>query len=206
MKYIGRAAEIKKQLFADFPQLVGIARDITIQPLKRSVYDYQALVIAACVLPYNGKHKKILEIGTFHGYSCEHIALACPQVLITTLNPKQHEVVLAKHNLARYANVSVIQRTSVDHLRYQPPGLDFVFVDGDHAHVIDDMPYYNLLNVGGMMLFHDYSPEPSARACQVVYDVVNQFAKKLGRELDVMIMDDTNVGMAGLVKRVGEGW
>ena len=50
------------------------------------------------------------------------------------------------------------------------------------------------------MLFHDYSP-----AEVWVYNNVNLMAERLGRKPDILIVDSNLVGMAGLVKQVGDG-
>jgi hypothetical protein len=46
---------------------------------------------------------------------------------------------------------------------------------------------------GGLMLFHDYTPNNSPH----VVAAVNELGIKLGREPDVSIIDKDNVGMAG---------
>jgi len=63
-----------------------------------------------------------------------------------------------------------------------------------------DLPWWDWLNADGLFLFHDYSPKGSYRECPPVYEAVNEFAKLLGRELDVKVVDDGGAGMAGFYK------
>ena len=87
---------------------------------------------------------------------------------------------------------------------YKGPAFDVVFVDGDHKQVARDLPWFNWIHPGGLMLFHDYSPAESTHACPPVYDVVNARAIRLGRELDVLLVDDTLAGIAGFYKQKWE--
>jgi predicted O-methyltransferase YrrM len=164
----------------------------------------------------------ILEIGTALGYSAAMMAEAAPTAHITTLNPKEIEYPRAVKWLAPYTNVHVAKIKSWDFLEaarhFSTPTyqwqVDMIFVDGDHGQIKRDLPWWEFLKVGGLMLFHDYSPEGSARPCQPVYDAVNDFAVGLGREPDLLVdwgiepdllvIDDRGVGLAGFYKREGE--
>ena len=124
------------------------------------------------------------------------LAQACPRGRVVTLNPKTWERLSAQQALHDYHMIEFVEALSWDYLAtYKGPALDFIFVDGDHKRVAKDFPWLDWLKPGGMMLFHDYSPEPSKRACQVVYDCINEW-----REPDIVIMAEGNVGLAGVWK------
>jgi predicted O-methyltransferase YrrM len=82
---------------------------------------------------------------------------------------------------------------------------DMIFVDGDHRHIEWDLPWFNRLEVGGLMLFHDYSPVDASHPCPPVYEALNRMAEKL-HGFDVLIIDEGKTGMAGIVRREGERW
>lgn len=145
---------------------------------------------------------RALEIGTALGYSAYLIARAMPHTKVFTLNPNGKESALAQAALTPLG-VLCFTYTSLDFLRINPYVYDFIFVDGDHARVACDLPWFNRLTPGGLMLFHDYSPH-GPHACPPVYEAVNGLAASLGRSLDVVLMDDGGTGMAGMYHRAGE--
>jgi len=145
----------------------------------------------------------ILEIGTAAGFSASLLAQAAPLATIVTLNPRDWEVATATNYLEPWPNVTAVQAVSWDYLdTYNAPELDMVFVDGDHNRIFRDMPWFNLLKVGGLMLFHDYSEV----SCPSVFKTVRNFMLELKRPLDVEIIDSNLIGMAGIVRRDGEVW
>lgn len=153
---------------------------------------HQAAALYVLAGKHNGGH--ILEIGTLAGYSASLMAQAAPEAKIVTLNPAENEIPVATANLARYQNIQIVMAKSWDYLTdYKGPKLDLIFVDGDHKRVGKDMPWWDWLAGGGLMLFHDYSP----KACPPVYEAVNQLGERLGRGPDVLIMDEEKVGLAG---------
>ncbi len=172
---------------------------------KQQIERYQAAALYKLAGQYNRPDACILEIGTYYGYSAAVIALAAPQAIFLTLNPREWEVADARRNLAHFINVNVIQDHSWDYLKnYPPPDLDLIFIDGDHKRVKLDLPWWNYVTLGGLMLFHDYSPLGSRRHCPPVFEAVNEFANWLGREPDVSIIDSGRVGMAGFYKHKGD--
>lgn len=205
MKLRGTSGEILETITREHPDIQTVLLDARLQVTtikqKREIYPYQAAVLFALAKQYNQPGARILEIGTAHGYSCFFIASAAPLASIATLNPREDECAIARHNLARFQNVEVVTATSVEYLmRCAGEQLDLIFVDGDHKRVRDDFPYWQHLKPGGLMLFHDYSPQESTRPCQVVYEAVNSWCVELGKELDVVVVDDNRVGMAGIYK------
>ena len=179
-----------------------------IRPLhyhKGSVKEYQAGWIYVLARPYNRKGANILEIGTLLGYSAAALALAAPQAQVVSLNPTSVEAEIARKRLASYKNVSILTRFSWDYLEEDSRIWDMIFVDGDHRQISRDMPWFNRLKAGGLMLFHDYSPAEALSPCLPVYEAI-QAVKARGRELDIEIVDNNGIGMAGFYRRDGENW
>jgi predicted O-methyltransferase YrrM len=192
--------KIYNKFLNDFP---GGKEALTIaQPIKSGQKHYQALALYGLAGRYNYHNSNILELGTAAGYSAAMIAQGAPLARITTLNPRKGEYELAKENLKPFPNVQVIAMCSWDYdAVYWGPYFDFIFVDGNHGLILRDMPWFNRLKVGGTILFHDYGPVYYIP----IYEAVNNLTHKLGRSLDIMIMDtDTQSGMAGLTRKEGE--
>jgi len=168
---------------------------------KREIYEYQAAALHVLASQYNRAGARILEIGTFWGYSAAVMAEAAPEAQIVTLNPKAHEVPIARQNLSAYLNVKVVEAFSWDYLKdCDGQTFDMIFVDGDHKRVTLDLPFWEHIVPGGLFLFHDYSPDETPRPCPAVYQAVNEFAFANGVIFDVLVVDDTGVGMAGFYK------
>ena len=211
MKTIGTPEEILEQLVPDrnYPELPGIlerAREL-VKFTKREIWRYQAYVLYALVMPYNIKGVQVLEIGTATGYSAAILAQAASNGRVITLNPKQIEFVQAVDNLRVFHNVFVERIKSYDYLvqwQHLNQALDVVFIDGDHGRVAMDLDWFNELKTGGLILFHDYSPTGSKRACQPVYDICNAMRDSLGRDFDIEIIDHQKVGMVGFYRQRGE--
>lgn len=190
------------------PELVEIEKRAAtaVYKTKKAVWPYQAAALYHHALPYNGG--VALEIGTAYGYSCYHLASAMPDSQITTLNASEGEVerVAALGTLACFPNVTNLHRISWEYLKESDGTAiyNFIFVDGDHKRVKLDFPFFNRLLDGGLMMFHDYSPLGSRRHCPPVFEAVNDLAKMLNREPDVLIIDDGKVGMAGFIRQPGE--
>lgn len=173
---------------------------------KKAVYPYQAAALYHHAKPYNGG--RALEIGTAYGYSCYFLASAMPDSQIVTLNASEGEWVEDVKILERFKNVTCLHRLSWDYLAESDGTAiyNFIFVDGDHrpGPIRRDFQYFNRLLNGGLILFHDYSPLGSGRECPPVYEAVNELSKTLGRQPDVLIVDDRQVGMAGFIRKEGE--
>lgn len=207
MQLHGTPEEIYQSLTAQHPEIGKLSFRIRQQVarLKREVAMYQGAAIYALAKAYNRPDAHILEIGTAWGYSAAWIANAAPLARLTTLNPKEAERKAAQKHLAAYSNIRFSAALSWDMLAdYHGPDLDMVFVDGDHGKVVMDLGWFNWLKPGGLMLFHDYSPEESGRPCPPVYYIVNEMAAVLGRKPDVMVVDDRNVGLAGFYRQEKE--
>jgi len=162
---------------------------------------YQAAALFELVHAYAGTEAHVLEIGTLAGYSAAIMAQAAPDARIVTLNSAAREIPTAIENLLPYPHVRVQLGISWDILgSYAGPELDVVFVDGDHRHANRDVPWFNHLAAGGLILFHDYTRGGS----MPVVTAVHEMAAALLRDPDVMIADTNGIGMAGFYRRKGE--
>jgi hypothetical protein len=107
-----------------------------------------------------------------------------------------------RHQEPKVTDVELILEASTKYLTYEGhPKFRLIFIDGDHANVHLDFPWWRHLAIGGLFLFHDYSPEGSWRACPPVYRALNIQRDKMSRDFDVAIIDDDNVGMVGYYKQ-----
>lgn len=210
MHLTGTPDEIIDAIALQYPDIRVVMEQIRahVEPNKRAVAPYQAAVLYALGREHNHPGARVLEIGTAQGYSATVLALAMPDAQITTLNPHGQEADIARHNLAAFGRrITVVEQRSWDYLAtYTGAPFDLIFVDGDHKNVRRDLPWRRHLAVGGVMVFHDFSPNGSARPCPPVYRALLEFrtelqAKQADREFDVLVVDDTGVGMAGFVKQ-----
>lgn len=210
MKLYGDWQDLEKQLSAAYPDALAaieraarVASGSTKQCIdKEPQYLYQAIALFGLASSYNRPGARLLEIGTYYGRSASIIALAAPDTEVVTINPVEWEFEAASHNLQPIANVSPLCVASWDYLEtYDGPELAMIFVDGDHKRAPMDLPWWNWVEVGGLFLWHDYSPNGSARACPPVWRALHAFAANIGRGPDVEIIDSHKVGMAGWIKR-----
>lgn len=205
----GTPDEITAAVLADWPDAAEalLAARALVPGCKREVLSHEAAVLYALARQYDHEGACVLEIGTALGYTAAILALAVPRADLVTLDPKPGEYERAATHLAPLANVLAVQQHSWDYLAaYRGPALDMVFVDGDHNQVERDLGWLGWLKMGGLMIFHDYSPVESRRPCPHVYEVVNQFGATLGREADVLVVDSRLRGMAGWYRQDGESW
>lgn len=197
------------RLYPAFPELWAEIRRHVRQDNRKEVWEEQAIAIAALASQFDKPSGNILEIGCNRGLTAGLMKLAAPQALVTTLEPSREMRRIARENIVPLG-VVVRPHTSVaylDVIKDSTKRYDLIFVDGDHKHVRLDLPYWNHLKVGGLFLHHDYSPEQSARPCPPVYEALNDFARKMQREPDVLVVDDTGVGMWGMYRKsTSEVW
>lgn len=179
-----------------------------IRPLhcKGAIKEYQAGWLYVLTRPFNHTGARILEIGTLCGYSAAAMAEAAPLARTLSSNPNKPEVDTASRRLAGYTNVKVLAAYSWDYLALSPSDTwDMIFVDGDHKQVQRDLPWFNRLKIGGLMLFHDYSPREAGNPCIPVYEAL-EAVRREKRAPDVELVDNNRVGMAGWYRREGEIW
>lgn len=204
MRLIGSPEYIEAMCVQRYPELPEVLARVRerVPYYKREVYRYQAAALFTLARKFNSFKANFLEIGTARGYTAAIMAEAAPKANIVTLNVRDNEIEEARQHLAPYRNVTVVKAVSWDYLKeYRGPGLHFVFVDGDHKRIKKDLPWYSKVLPGGMMVFHDYAPAGTRRACPPVYDALNEFSRKLGQDFDVLVVDDGGVGFVGFCKR-----
>lgn len=171
--------------------------------IKGQLLPYQAMALYYLAKDYNYTGSKFMEIGTLAGYSSSILAQAAPNASITTINPAQWEMAEAERNLKKYANVKPVVAYSWDMLDlYEGSDLSLIFIDGDHNRIARDLPWFDKLRDGGLILFHDYNEARSG----IVYGVLNATANKYDHPFDVYLMDNDGNGMVGFIKRDGEKW
>ena len=177
---------------------------------KREIRDYEAAFLWLLARQYDYDGALIVEIGTCWGWTAAVMQSAAPRARVLTCTPNHNHVIIARRNLAtHYPRVDVFEGRSLDLLPTLADGsADMVFVDGDHQRVANDLPFYNKLKVGGLMVHHDYCPEwcTGPRPCRWVYETVNDFSARLAHEQDVLLVDHSLEGMAGHYRREGETW
>ena len=201
MRLTGTKEEIAKRMLDICPVSKFVLDNSA--SIKGQLLQYQAMALYHLAANYGYSTATILEIGTLAGYSASIMAQAAPTATITTLNPKQWEVDTAAQNLDKYKNVHPVCAYSWDYLEtYNGNQIDLIFVDGDHNRIARDLPWFEHLRDGGLMLFHDYSQEKSG----IVYNVLNDTANKYDHPFDVYLMDTDGNGMVGFIKRDGEVW
>ena len=165
--------EIENYLAANFTPGVGAKVDYLRSHLehynKREIWHYQAALLYAMAEQYNNANAEIMEFGTCWGWSAAVMAGAAPSAHIVTMTPNPNHYKIASGQLAQLKNVKVLDCKSSDLLeRYTGPRLDMIFVDGDHENVHLDLPWWNWLKPGGLMLHHDYTPKGAPRQTPVV--------------------------------------
>lgn len=174
---------------------------------KREIWDYQAALVYIMAEQYNKPGAQIVEIGTCWGWSAYVMTKAAPQAHIKTCTPNPNHFKLAQSYL-KGLPIEVLETESQIWLeKYTGPILDMLFIDGDHGRVHEDMPWWNWLKVGGLMLHHDYTPKGAPRQTPPVFRELNRFTEYIGRKPDVLMIDDQKIGMAGWYKLEGDkGW
>jgi len=195
MKIQAPAGQIQAEIYAIAP---GVRAALyTAQNIRAQLLPWQAAALFKLARDYDIPGAMILEIGTGAGYSTVIMAQATPSARITTLNPDSAERSTSLPVLANWKNIKSVQMSSWTFLdNYTGPQLDMIFVDGDHKRVPKDLPWWDWLASGGLMLFHDYSEQQ----CPPVYRTLNKWRDELGRDFDVLLMDSDGIGMAGFYK------
>lgn len=165
---------------------------------------WQMFALYALTWELSKQGGQILEIGSGFGGSAYMMAKAGPRVQIMSLTINEKEAAKAREFLDWQGcqNVAIQVASSGQFLESDERTWDMIFVDGDHKHMLRDLPWFNRVRESGLYLCHDYSPV----ACPPVYEAMNRLRDSLGRDLDVMLMDANQVGMAGIYRREGEAW
>ena len=103
------------------------------------------------------KPKKILEIGTFLGYSASVMAEICPDAEILTVEKNEKNFCDAQKNLKEYQKISLVNADAYEFLETnQSLKFDFVFLDGPKGQYIKYLPFLKkMLNKNGVLFADD---------------------------------------------------
>lgn len=196
----GSAAFLRAELAARCPDMP--ARP----PVKNQLLEYQALALFLLAKAYNREGARILEIGTGHGSSGVLLSKAAPLASIVSLTTSAGEQVVASRLWQETGCTNIVCRveSSWDVLARNAEPWDLIFVDGDHNRIARDLPWFNHLTIGGLLICHDYSPQDARSPSAIVYAELNAMAERLGRAFDVRVVDEDKIGMAGFYRREGE--
>lgn len=102
------------------------------------------------------KPKKILEIGTFIGYSASVMLRFC-DAFLTTVEIDPQNALDAKQNLKEFeGRFEVVCADAGQFLEQDKDRFDFVFLDGPKGQYKNYLPYLKrILNVGGVLVADD---------------------------------------------------
>jgi predicted O-methyltransferase YrrM len=211
LQLTGTNLEIAASMVAFDPDLGHILERVNLgmtkRYLKREIMPYEAACLYALARQFDRPGAEFFEIGTCYGWSALVMAAGAPHAHIATCTPNPSHIEAATANFAGHPNLELRPARSQDLLTdYRGPLLDMLFIDGDHNAVIHDMPWWNWLKVGGLMVHHDYCPaDAPIRPCRPVYDCLNEWAAKT-HPFDVLIVNHEQAGLAGWYRREGEVW
>lgn len=175
--------------------------------VKLQLLDYQLKALYVLARQFNRKGARILEIGTGQGGSGYMLSHAAPLAEIRSLTTTPAEAVAAERFWASQGRRNVMaQVVSSWELLKQSHAAewDMVFIDGDHNRIARDLPWFDRLRPGGLLLCHDYSPADSRSPSAIAFAELNAMAEKLGRPFDVLLVDEFKIGMAGFYRQGDE--
>ena len=148
MRLTGTPDELNRVLRGRFP-------DAPEPPMNGAqMLSYQMLALYGLARPFDCAAMSILEIGTGHGTSTYMLSKATPAAQVVSLSLNKHEAAGAYRFLRLFqcGNVYVlVTRSDRYRLTYTDVLWDMVFVDGDHKHIIGDMPWWNQVRPGGTL-------------------------------------------------------
>ena len=159
------------------------------------------------------KPKRILEIGTYIGFSASVMLSACDGILVT-LEKNADNAKLAQKNLSSFGDrAKVILTDAFDYIVSQDiEKFDLIFLDGPKGQYINYLPYLkNLLNDGGLLIadnvyFHGLVRQEGAVKHKLRTIVVNlrKFLKAITTDLDFeTVIFDVGDGVSVSKKRGG---
>ncbi len=108
--------------------------------------------------------KRILEIGTYIGYSASIMLSASNQSHLTTIEKNEENFDIAKQNLAKFdGRITMIKGDALEVVKLlKEEKFDFIFIDGPKSQYPKYLPYLkNMLESGGVLMadninFHGY--------------------------------------------------
>lgn len=136
-----------------------------------------------------GKYKRCLEIGTYHGVSAAFIAMRCEHVMTMDLEHGQVESLgysFDREAFWRHMGVSNVEQILVAddaHKSTIIPTLDFdiAFIDGGKNNIATD---FELVKHCGTVLFHDVDKR-GVKGQDAVYDFVMSLPADEVQRLDI---------------------
>ena len=156
--------------------------------------------------------ERVIEVGTFVGWSAIHIARGLPPGgRLTTLELDAGIAALARRNLAAAGvedKVEVVTGPAADHLRgVEPRSVDMVFIDADKVSYPEYLKLsYPLLRSGGVLIADDafgqgdFSAEAGGGDAEVV--AINTYNRAVNRSPNLFsAFIGTNNGMLVSYKR-----
>lgn len=197
MRERGTAKELEYHFRYRAKTAIDLPKSQHMQMLPWQMYALHVLAEGQCA-----KGGAILEIGTGFGTSAYMMARAAPFVLITSITNNVKEAAMARRFLAGKRATVLTVDSAAYFAQSADTRWDMIYLDADHKRCADDLPWFNRLRAGGLMLFHDYSPV----ACPPVFAAVGALGKALGREPDIDLIDSDGIGMAGFIRREGDAW
>lgn len=157
--------------------------------------------------------QRVLEIGTFFGWSSIHIARGLPPGgILTTLEIDPEIAELARHNLELAGlldSVEVVVRPAAEYLaRLAKKTLDMVFIDADKTSYPQYLKLaYPLLRSGGLLVADDafatgdFAPESDGDGAGELA-AINTYNRAVGRSANLFsAFIGTNNGLLVSVKR-----
>lgn len=164
-----------------------------IQKFPGEILETEAETLYDIAAAYNRPGARFLEIGCGHGFSAAVLALAAPDAEITTITPAFNHFCWSREGLKRFPNVTVRQLSSAELLQRWSGECELIFIDGDHQHFDQDIPWFDRVAVGGAFVCHDVDfPRVGL--------VVAKLSEHLGRGPEVQ----TNT-LVAFYRREGEG-
>ena len=105
----------------------------------------------------NTQPTKVLEIGTFIGYSAYIILSTCPNCTLISLEKDTQNFLDAQKNLKNFeSRVSLINVDALEFLQNNSDSFDFIFLDGPKGQYYKYLPYIKKsLNLGGILFADD---------------------------------------------------
>jgi predicted O-methyltransferase YrrM len=139
-----------------------------------------------------GKYKRCLEIGTYHGISAAFIAMRCPHV--TTIDLECGQIETLGHQFDRKAfwkhmctdNIEQILVRDDAHKAEIIPTLDFdiAFIDGGKNNIAFD---FDLVKRCGTVLMHDVDKR-GIKEQDAVFDFVQSLPRSQVERLDIFAL------------------
>ena len=141
---------------------------------------------------FEGAFTEVLAKGGFEVYGVDPWLVYEDYGTPTYQNKANRIYERAKERLAKYPNVTLIKKMSMDAVKdFEDESIDFVYIDGNHQfrYIADDMyEWHKKLKKGGVLSGHDFAYFKSRSPCGgcQVREVVEAWAKSFHLEYWVL--------------------